>query len=1071
MDSDQGQGGYEGYGWGDYGTSQDDTATDRQSPYAMAEDTGYYGAPYAADGDSNPYAYAYGFPESNAYNEPQGVYGDVPSLGNEPPTNEEPPGYQLADTCESEVSRLEDPEDDVQPQEVGELTNDPNPSESLQNEMFGFGDNLADGASEAAATIEPDNAFGFFGFDDAPSTSAAISEANAADLAAFSDATPVITFSDYTISSAPISVSRLTTPSDSVFADVDAPVALSLEPETASSAHAEDSAALLEHLRRVRKMLVIDQILRLRAAVGADRVFRDIQPQQLASVESREEISVAVPQDESLQQLLSEEPQSSQEVVPLHSFSNIGECASDEATPKLQADPDTERSIREAEAIIEEALMHTPEVKDLESLPDMATAPLSDAPETLEDIIATEQHPECLSNKVESDSFERIQDSELIDELKSEMSQWGQQPLEEHSHADSICRQATPNDSMPNEIISTDLYDQEDQEDQDQAAYFDALVVDRIATPDTLDDILGPPESLDACQEDLHVERQETFEEHVYKSEDKDTLQVTEGEQRASGDEELDDFDIELARREAEMLEQARREEEEMLRQAEEDLYRQEEEQQEVVEEVDHVVQEELSIIARLDSPAISAASLSDGLCVDRLDSPAAEVYSVTEHVSKPCDKHKAEHPKHGLTKEKHHAVKQKEEKQKEEKTEKHEKQKPERAEKADKAPKHEVDKAKTSTIKKKPKPVEQAKEAVVEKPHEVAKEETPTKPHSAAKSATETSHIDKKPAKKQQKSKKAPVEQELSTTVSSVAESSQDEDIISAKRARDEARLQEKLRKQQEQLQALEGQKRHQEEEELQRILAEEKLRMDKEIERATRKADREYQKLEMEKKRFAISSQIESRSATASGIETSGSLLSDKELMRELRLRERRDKELQALRHNIEASMEKESDSADYDPSLQTLSAVRRHSYGATSSLVGRTKHKDGGRHVSSFVDTSSYSNFYVKVLSHRTVIISGTRPFISYYIEFGMDGRKFRISCRFSEVKELHAAISAAYPATTLPNLPPDRPYALGGWKPEFIKERAKLLEAYLYSMHSITFVRTSNIYRQFLKAARC
>lgn len=132
-------------------------------------------------------------------------------------------------------------------------------------------------------------------------------------------------------------------------------------------------------------------------------------------------------------------------------------------------------------------------------------------------------------------------------------------------------------------------------------------------------------------------------------------------------------------------------------------------------------------------------------------------MYSVTEHVSKPCDKHKAEHPKHGLTKEKHHAVKQKEEKQKEEKTEKHEKQKPERAEKADKAPKHEVDKAKTSTIKKKPKPVEQAKEAVVEKPREVAKEETPTKPHSAAKSATETSHIDKKPAKSSRKVRRLP--------------------------------------------------------------------------------------------------------------------------------------------------------------------------------------------------------------------------------------------------------------------------------------------------------------------------
>lgn len=76
-------------------------------------------------------------------------------------------------------------------------------------------------------------------------------------------------------------------------------------------------------------------------------------------------------------------------------------------------------------------------------------------------------------------------------------------------------------------------------------------------------------------------------------------------------------------------------------------------------------------------------------------------------------------------------------------------------------------------------------------------------------------------------------MERETSTTVSSLTESSHSEDIAVAEKLREE------------QLRKIEEQKKRQEEKELRRLLAEEKLRMDKEIERANRKADREYQNL----------------------------------------------------------------------------------------------------------------------------------------------------------------------------------------------------------------------------------
>lgn len=1050
MDGDQGQGGYEAYGWGDYATSQDEMSADRQSPYAMGGDAGYYGAPYAVDNDSSPYAYAYGATEDNIYTNFQEAYGGEHGFGADPFNSEEPPSYQPVDTHENdnqppeapqpastytipaenqeapadvffgdqfadageEIPRLDDPADDDQPPEAPQPASVSAAPVDIQDDMFGFGDNITD----ASRAIEPNGDFGFFGFDDVPSGSAAISEAQATDIPAFSDMTPAMPFEDNALSSASLHVSRISTPSEPVLVDIEASIGFALTPDTIGSAQAGDSAALLDHLRRVRKMLVIDQILRLRATVGADRIFRDIQPQQLISVESRDEISVAMPRDDSLQQILNEDQQVSQEVEPLRSFSNVEECMSEDATSKLQTEPDTERSVREAEAIMEDALVHTPEVKDLESLPDMETAPLSDAQDVLENVMAEEQLPEHLSNKMEQDSFERIQDSELVDEIRSELSQWGQQTQEGYGYADSVHRYATPDDSGVDEFSVTDVHDQDDQ-----MASSEDLTTNRVATPDTFDDSAEHPESADVHQEELYEDKQQ--------------------ESRAD-EEELDDFDIEMARREAEMLEQARLEEEEMLRQAEEDLYRQEGEVEELEEKSDRValsteqdMQEDSLAVSRLDSPVASTLSVDDALSIDRLDTPVAEIY----------DTHEKDHAD---AKDKRHAAKQKRE---------------------EKLSKHEPSKKKASVIKKKAKSSEEVKDTLEEK---VGEADTPPKSRSTAKSASEISRTDKKHTKKQQKSKKSYVEPGSSISISSISESSQDEDIVSAKKLREEKRLQEKQRRHEEQLRKIEDQKKRQEEEELQRILAEEKLRMEKEIERATRKADREYRKLEMEKKRLAVSSQIGSHSAPSSAIDVSGnSLLSDRELMREIRLRERRDKELQALRHNIEASMEKESDSADYDPSLQMLSATRKHGHRATSTIIGSGKHKDSGRQVSLFVDASSYSNFYVKVLSHRTVIISGTRPFISYYIEFGMGGRRLHISCRFSEVKELHAAIAATYPATTLPNLPPDRPYALGGWKPEFIKERAKLLEAYLYSMHSITFVRTSNIYRQFLKAARC
>lgn len=1025
MDGDQEQGGYQAYGWGDYGTSQDETTGDHQNPYAMAADMDYYGAPYVAGDGSNPYAYAYGLPEDNAYNDPQELHNDEPKLEAGPIDDE--PQDQPVDTCKDEAPRPENPDnDDVQPQYMLEPTNTNDPPAEQPDEMFGFGANLADGAAEVPDAIEPNDAFGFFGFDDAPSTPAAISEAPAPDLAAFSDVTPVMPFSDNDISAVPICVSRVPTPSDSVPIDPSPQTAFAQGPEVVDPAQAEDSAALLEHLRRVRKMLVIDQILRLRAAVGADRVFRDIQPQQLVPIESREEISMALPCDESLQQVLSEEPQCSQEVELLRSFSNADEYVSEDVVSRLQTDPETERSIREAEAIIEDAVVHTPEIKDLESLPDMETAPPL----------------EHISNKTESDSFERIQDSDLIDELKSEISQWGQPALEEHSCASSVHRQVTPCDSTPDDFAPPDSHGPESlllpSED---------LVVDRVATPDVLDGSFGLAQSSDVCQEEPYIEQQVSVHEQEYEPTPEGVLQLPE--------ETLDEFDIEMARKEAEMLEQARREEEEMLRQAEEDLYCQEEEPQGLEDETGHAalrteqeVQEDSLVVSRLDTPAISLVvdnEDSDSLYVDRLNTPVVELHTPPKHLPKSHTKHKAEHQRDEHAKEKHHAAKQKKEK---------------KLEKPEKEPKHEADKKKTSAIKKKPDLIKETKDAPAEKPQKINGDTSSSKPHSTIKSTTETRRADKKIAKKQQKDKKEPMERETSTTVSSLTESSHSEDIAVAEKLREE------------QLRKIEEQKKRQEEKELRRLLAEEKLRMDKEIERANRKADREYQKLEAERKRFAVNSQIESNSTTSSAIDTTNSgLLLDRELMREIRLRERRDKELQALRHNIEAQLERESDSVEYDPSVQTLSAIRRSGHGAASSIVRSNKHRDSGRHVSLFVDTSSCSSFYVKVLSHRTVIISGSRPFISYYIELGMDGRRLHISCRFSEVKELHAAISAAYPAATLPDIPPDRPYALGGWKPEFIRERARLLEAYLYSMHSITFVRTSNIYRQFLKAARC
>ncbi|EFO64127.1 Hypothetical protein GLP15_433 [Giardia lamblia P15] len=1049
MDGDQEQGGYQAYGWGDYGTSQDETATDRQSPYAITEDVDYYGASYAAGDGSNPYAYVYDLPEDNAYNDLPELHNDEPNLEAEPVNDSEPQDCQPADTYENGVPRRENPDNDnLQPQEVLEPADSNELPAEQPDEMFGFGAGPMDGTTETSNAIEPNDAFGFFGFDDAPLPSATTNETLASDLAIFSGMPPVLPLSDNDVSFAPACVSRVPTPSDSAPTSTSPRTAFAQEPEAIYSAQAEDSAALLEHLRRVRKMLVIDQILRLRAAIGADRVFRDMQPQQMVPVESREEISVALPCDESLHQVLSEEPQSSQEVGPLRSFSNADEYVSEDVASRLQTDPETERSIREVEAIIEDALVRTPEIKDLESLPDIEAGPLSDAPEDLETATTTAQSLEHISNKTGSDSFERIQDSDLIDELKSEISQWGQPALEEHSYASSVHRQATPCDSTPDEFVPADshgpvrlIMPSED------------LIVDRVTTPDVLDDSFGLSKSSNVCHEESYIERQAPIHEQEYKPEPEEILQPPE--------EKLDEFDIEMARKEAEMLEQARREEEEMLRRAEEDLYNQEEEPQELEEKMDHVplstgqeTQEDSLLVSRLESPAISFVVDDDDLCVDRLNTPVVEPHTLPKHPSKPHAKHKAERQKDEHVKEKHYAVKQK----KEQKSEKADKA--ERVDKTEKQPKHEADKKKTNTIKKKPDLVEETKDASAEKPQKVSGETSSSKSRSAIKSATETRHTDKKLAKKQQKEKKAPVEQESSTTISSLTESSHSEDIAAAEKMREE------------QLRKIEEQKRRQEEKELRRLLAEEKLRMDKEIERANRRADREYQKLEAERKRFAVNSQIESNSATSSAIDmTNSNLLSDRELMRELRLRERRDKELQALRHNIEAQIERESNSVEYDPSVQALSAVRRSGYGTTSSILRSNKHKDSGRHVSLFVDTSSYSSFYVKVLSHRTVIISGSRPFVSYYIEFGMDGRRLHISCRFSEVKELHAAISAAYPAATLPDIPPDRPYALGGWKPEFIREREKLLEAYLYSMHSITFVRTSNIYRQFLKAARC
>lgn len=263
----------------------------------------------------------------------------------------------------------------------------------------------------------------------------------------------------------------------------------------------------------------------------------------------------------------------------------------------------------------------------------------------------------------------------------------------------------------------------------------------------------------------------------------------------------------------------------------------------------------------------------------------------------------------------------------------------------------------------------------------------------------------------------------------------------------------------------------REKEEDTLQRHLELERLRMERALLDAQRLADEEAKRLEAEKRRAQLFDDMDSYRSTHKDA-SSRKTLSPDDTYGSTQLSFGRDAYTRRPSTHAVTLLETVPDSSDEEISLATDSDA---SFNPMRPLVQSTivpratsyKPVHVKPHLSTFVSTSLGNDFYVKILSHRMNMIKGQRPFVTYIVEIGTQRRQLHFSCRFSAVKELHNVLAKTYPTVTLPTLPPDRPYALGGWKPDFIKERMARLETYLYTLHSIMMVRTSNVYRTFLR----
>ncbi|TNJ28561.1 PX domain-containing protein [Giardia muris] len=253
----------------------------------------------------------------------------------------------------------------------------------------------------------------------------------------------------------------------------------------------------------------------------------------------------------------------------------------------------------------------------------------------------------------------------------------------------------------------------------------------------------------------------------------------------------------------------------------------------------------------------------------------------------------------------------------------------------------------------------------------------------------------------------------------------------------------------------------REKEEDALQRHLELERLRMERALLDAQRLADEEAKRLEAEKRRAQLFDDMDSYRSTHKEASSHRTLSPDDTCG----YTRRPSAHAMTLLETVPDSSDEEiSLATDSDASFNPMRPL------VQSTIVPRaTSYKPVHvkPHLSTFVSTSLGNDFYVKILSHRMNMIKGQRPFVTYFVEIGTQRRQLHFSCRFSAVKELHNVLAKTYPTVTLPALPPDRPYALGGWKPDFIKERMARLETYLYTLHSIMMVRTSNIYRTFLR----
>lgn len=106
--------------------------------------------------------------------------------------------------------------------------------------------------------------------------------------------------------------------------------------------------------------------------------------------------------------------------------------------------------------------------------------------------------------------------------------------------------------------------------------------------------------------------------------------------------------------------------------------------------------------------------------------------------------------------------------------------------------------------------------------------------------------------------------------------------------------------------------------------------------------------------------------------------------------------------------------------------------------------------------------------RVLSYEVCSTGSGHPFVVYKIELPSQdgGESVVIHKRMKEIKAFHKRLQRNFPSITLPKLPQDRPWALGGNKLKFVQERSRLLEAYCGDINHNAMIYKSRIYKDYI-----